>query len=146
MNFLYPLTGVVALVGGLALGEVTKSKYKQPVDASVRRVIPERVLDGDTFLCRVYALKLGQQEIVMEHVKVRLKDVRCYEMSDETDEGKKIALMEQKKLNELLMANDSQPITVKFYAKQTHDRYEGIVYSKLLNINEEMLKLPQGGN
>lgn len=120
--------------------------YKEPVDANIRQIIPERIMDGDSFVATVIWGKLGQQEIRTTHTKIRLKGVYCFEMDDKTDDGKKVAVMERDKLNEYLMADSAQPIYAKFYARQTHDRYEAIIYTKERNVNEAMKLFPQGGN
>jgi hypothetical protein len=119
--------------------------YAQPQDNEVREITIHTVHDGDTVTADVCMGKIGRTEYWARNVRLRLKDVRAYEIDPKADhESQKIAALEHDALSAAVMATDAQPLTARLF-RQTYDRYEAVIYTAKQNVNELMLGYPQGG-
>jgi hypothetical protein len=122
--------------------------YQQQQDNHVREIIVRTVHDGDTITADVCFGTLGRTEFWAHNVRLRLKDVRAYEILDDPAKQdvkeREVALIERQALSAALQANDAAPLTARLY-RQTYDRYEAVIYTARQNVNELMRTYPQGG-
>lgn len=103
------------------------------------------VHDGDTIKVNMMVQKLGEVEMWLHNVRLRLRGVSAYEIDKGTPDDIKVATMEREALNALLTANTSLPLTARLF-RQTHDRYEvEIRTADGKNVNEIMRTYSQGG-
>lgn len=139
----------LVLILGLACGlaevpKLTPQPPTQPTDANIRGITSIAVIhDGDTFTCDMDMIRLGEVHIAANKIRIRLKGVSSYEVNDKDPERRAVAMVERDALAKILLG--AKTITVQLF-RQTHDRYEGVVWADGVNVNEQMRTYPQGGN
>lgn len=138
------LTTIIAVSIALCLMAATPApKYSQPTDDSIREIIVTKVADGDTVTADVYMGALGGTEIVMRGVRLRLKDVSCYEVTSQDPQEREVALREQEALSKLIYG--AKRVTAKLYRHGTFDRHDAEIFTDTVSCNEVMRTYPQGG-
>jgi micrococcal nuclease len=123
---------MILLAAGLLFSAPVK--IKQPADNNVRLAELVRVIDGDSVVLDVY---LGDGMWVRDR-HIRLADVHAYEMG--TDTGVK----ERDYLRNLIPDKDAV-LVVEMHGRDKYGRLLGVIWCNGVNLNERMIKQPQGG-
>jgi endonuclease YncB( thermonuclease family) len=122
--------------------------YKQPQDNNIRSIKVTSVADGDTVTAEVSMGRLGGAECVVRGVRLRLKGVSCLEIEKDASKQdvreREVAIVEREALAKLVFGTKNT--TARIYRSGSYDRYDAIIYTDTLNVNEAMLAYPQGGN
>lgn len=119
------------------------SAYAQPQPNDIREIIVTSIPDGDTVTADVLMGKLGGTDIIMRGVRLRLKGVSCYEMSDPDPKTREVAIVEREALAKMLFG--AKHVTARLYRHGTFDRHDAEIFTETLAVNAAMLAYPQGG-